>query len=491
MTEYRPRPGEVDAILRRGARVRAWHAGLAGLACAVVAAFVVVPEIGGTAAVVSPVTSPSATPPAPAAADRPAAPVAAPSRPAPGSASPSATASAPPVGPAVPSPTASATAPLRCAAGHNGGATDRGVTASAIRLYSTTGSGVFASGRDRRLAAEALLDGANAAGGICGRMLDAEYVDEGVAPGEGARRLRAAMAGDTFAVPFIGNPESLAEVDDSGDVDRTRTPVVGLPVGDSRFQRSGWIWPVAVADRNAARIMARDAYRRGARTFAVVFDDPAVGRAYDQEVLRLTGRHVEGYAPGTGCRAHYCGPDRTSSARRDLYADPPDFVALLVTVMDALEWMQDPATPPASDARVPYGHATTDAFLGAGVSQCGSRCHGMHAWSAYRLSCGAYRDDPAVREYENALKAAGAERTAATAAVWAGTQLLLDALRQAGPALTRDRLKRVLDTATLRVPLTVEGTVSFAGGGNRTMRAYEIRYQGTPGPCGLGPVGRV
>src|SRR5439155_10291284 len=70
---------------------------------------------------------------------------------------------------------------LQCAAGHNGGATDQGVTATQIRMATTVvDSGVGASVlRDVRFAMEAVRNQIDRSGGVCGRQLAVQYVDDG------------------------------------------------------------------------------------------------------------------------------------------------------------------------------------------------------------------------------------------------------------------------------------------------------------------------
>ena len=68
-----------------------------------------------------------------------------------------------------------------CAAGRNGGATDKGVTATEIKLATTvvrSGVGAAFLG-DVQFAMEAVRNKVNRAGGICGRQLSIKYVDDG------------------------------------------------------------------------------------------------------------------------------------------------------------------------------------------------------------------------------------------------------------------------------------------------------------------------
>ncbi|HEX2196832.1 MAG TPA: hypothetical protein VHJ76_07890, partial [Actinomycetota bacterium] len=70
---------------------------------------------------------------------------------------------------------------LECAPGKNGGATDQGVTGTEIEMATTvaeSGPGAAFLG-EVRYGMHAVVAKVNAAGGICGRKLSIQYVDDG------------------------------------------------------------------------------------------------------------------------------------------------------------------------------------------------------------------------------------------------------------------------------------------------------------------------
>jgi ABC-type branched-subunit amino acid transport system substrate-binding protein len=489
-SEYRPRAGEVDGILRRAAWRRRRHAGLGVAAAAVVAALVVAVPRGATGpATLAPAGGPSGTTAATATTAPSGTPTATPpprSPNVPGPAvapPPRAAATTPPPGPAAPA--------ARCAAGANGGATDTGVTADRIRLFTTvvrSGTRAGALG-EVPLAMRAVVDQVNAAGGICGRRLDLALRDDGGDAATGARAYREAFDDGVFAVP-VGGGSGLDVLLESGELDRAGVPVVGvsamaLPPG----ARSRHVWQVDAGAAAAARVMVREAYARGARTFGVVFrrGNDAAARAFHAEVRRLTGTGVAGYNDAGECREHYCGGGRPSDAEvLRFYEDPPDFVGLLDA--GGIEWLARGRG--ADDPRVPYGYAAAELDRDALPGGCGRSCHGLRVWSGLKAPMEEYDADPAIRDYAAAARDAGFRADSrANLAAYEGMRLLVAALRRAGPVLTRDALRAALASGPVPAPLTVDGSLTFGDGGGagaRVLRAYDL--DAASGEWTLGPV---
>ena len=479
MTTYAPRPGEVDSILRRAALLRYRRAG--GAAVAAVLAVVAVAAVpasrphGLEPVGPSATTMPSLVPGRPSGATPRAAGPATPSA---ADESPAARGTA-----GRPSPSPSTRA-ARC---RSAGATDRGVSATTVRSFSTvvqSGLGATYYG-PYRIAANAAKNDVNATGGVCGRGLQLKLADDGGDPERTAQFLRVAVERDeVFGLTWAGDESSLHAAVRDGYVQQTRTPLF-VRGGDSWLHGTPWVYPLGVSDADLARVMVRDAYDRGARTFGVVFDDPEVGEAFDAEVHRLTGKHLPGY-PDIACRAQYCYGATDPEA---FYKADMQFVGLLLEPPLMADWVTAVANMGLSYT---MQHGGTDALLAPHVRQgCDWLCEGAWAWSAYKATC-AYGDDAAVRAYRAAM-----ERESPVAdpsdpgllATYAVHRAYAEALRAAGPALTRTRLAEVLDRP-VAAPLTVAGEVRL--GRNRTVRAYRLlRYdRHVREGCTFGPLVR-
>ncbi len=403
---------------------------------------------------------------------------------------------------------------LACEAGKNGGATDRGVTATSITLGTTVAQS--GPGKDflaeMRIGMEAVAKEVNAAGGICGRTLEISYVDDGWDRARGAQYLRNYVQKPVFAIPVGASSEGLAVVIDSGDLERGGPPVVGtdgLSINQYvRHDKSAqpWVWPIATATVSSARIMADDAYKRGARKLAIVFDNNyKFGReaatAFNAEVRRLTGSDVVGFNAQNTCVKSYCGitanQNSYSAQVAEVYNSGPDFVALFMEPGTAQTWMGDANTPSASIGIVHYGYgAAQPLFTKQFEANCRSKCDQMVVWTGFKPNVEAYADDPAVRAYARALT--GVERNADVAnqfteGAYIGMRLLVDALRAVGPDLTRERLRAVLDGMTLKSGLTIQPGLTFTPStryANVTMQAFTMQYKGSSGGWRAGVIAR-
>ncbi|MDQ1706442.1 MAG: hypothetical protein QOF18_2808 [Frankiaceae bacterium] len=405
-----------------------------------------------------------------------------------------------------------AKAGLTCTLSGNGGATDKGVSANKIELATTvvqSGIGSAFLG-EMRYAMDAVVQQINQAGGICGRQLHMTYKDDGWQATTGAQYLRDFVQSGVFAIPVGASSEGLQVVIKSGDLDNARMPVVGTDgLAIDQYARSNgsaqpWVWPIATSTASSARIMADEAYKRGARHFGIVFDNNyhfgrEAASAYNAEVRRLTGKPVDGQNSNNSCNKAYCGiqagQNSYSSQAATFYQAKPDFVALFLEPETALTWMQDPNTPAASDSKVAFGYAGAQPlFTYQFESQCGDKCDQMVTWTGFKPNVEQYTSDPGVRAYVNALRAVNPQAdpyNQFSEGAYEGMQLLVTALQKVGPDLTRARLQAVLNAMTLKGGVTLQSSLSFtplSRYANTTMQAFTMQYKGTPGGWRTGPM---
>jgi ABC-type branched-subunit amino acid transport system substrate-binding protein len=388
------------------------------------------------------------------------------------------------IGPPVP-------AGVECAAGKNGGATDVGVTADRIKLATTTvqsGRGASFLG-EVKFAMEAVKNKVNREGGICGRLLDIRYVDDGWDPARGVNAIRSFINEGVFAIPVGPSSEGMQLAIKSGDIDGAGIPVVGADGMVINQYGSPWVWPVAVATVSAARIMVRNAHARGARNFGIVFDkDYKFGQeaaaAYNNEVRRLTGSDVPGFNAQNSCRRSFCGVEQGASsyATEVNQFEPGDFVAMFLEPGTALTWMYTAGSP--KPETVTYGiGAAQPMFTREFATQCQRACHGMWIWTGYRPPIAPYDGQPAVRTYVSDLlktKPNADKENAFSEGGYVGMLLLVDALRETGPFLTRAGLAATLDRMTSRSGLAIQDDLRWRPGdhfANTTMQAFEIQFR--------------
>lgn len=380
---------------------------------------------------------------------------------------------------------------VACEAGRNGGATDQGVTADAITMKTTVvESGIGSSFLgETRFAMDAVANRVNRSGGICGRQLDIKYTDDGWDPKNGAQFLRSWLeAGDIFAVPVGPSSEGLNSVIKTSDFDKYEVPVVGTnglsilqyETADGSAQK--WVWPVASATVSSARIMAKDAFDRGAtkpEDFSVVFANNyrfgAEGaEAFNAQVKRLTGGDIPGYKKdSTSCDDHYCSitaGDKASYTQEVNQFQPGKFVALFLEPQTARAWMTDNNAPYADNSKneehdIPLGFgAAQPLFTREFGDQCGTKCHTMLVWTGFKPYQEHYVSDPDVQRYVNDLEATNRNadpNNQFSMGAYIGMELLVEAIEAVGPELTRQKLKEQLDTMTFDDGLTLTSPMKF------------------------------
>lgn len=368
-----------------------------------------------------------------------------------------------------------ARAGLACARGRNGGATDTGVTGSTIKLAATVvKSGIGASFLGEvPLALEAVVNTANRAGGICGRLLQLEMVDDGWRADVGQRYIRNFIADGAFALAVSPSSEGLDAAIRNGDIARAGIPVVGADGMLISQYTEPWVWPVAASTISAMHVIAQNAVARGAKTFGLVFDKSyhfgvEGAAAFRGALRRLRVDLVADVGIEAGLPSYKTDVDRFNRG-----CDPCDFVAMLLEPGSALQWIRDGAA---------FGQIGTGGpqplFVDSFARNCGARCNGMWVWTGYNPPLAPFDAHPAVARYVNDMRARSSTVDVSNPFVqggYLGMALLVDALRRVGPDLTRTRLRAELDRLRLATgltePMTWRPGNHFA---NTSLQAYSV-----------------
>jgi ABC-type branched-subunit amino acid transport system substrate-binding protein len=400
-----------------------------------------------------------------------------------------------------------AAAGLTCDRAGNGGATDRGVTADKIRLATTVvNSGPGAAFQsEMKDAMEAVVRSVNRAGGVCGRLLNVVYKDDGWDAQRGGQYIRNFIDDGVFAIAVGASSEGIGAVIETDDLSKSKTPVVGTDGLEISQYRQGnaaqpWVWPVATATVSSARIMANEAYNRGARRFGVVYDKTYKfgdegASAFKAEVARLQGAQPLGSACDSGYCGIQVGKNSYSGEAAQFYGKAYDFVALFLEPETALTWMRDPNTVAANNDRIKQGYgAAQPLFTDKFGSDCGAKCDQMQVWTGFKPFIERFEADPAVRAYVDAMKSVKPNidyYNQFSQGAYIGMQLLVQALRQAGPGLTRDRLRAVLNSTTLKTGLSIQDALAYKADtrfANTTMQGYVMQHKGSWNRWRAGPV---
>jgi ABC-type branched-subunit amino acid transport system substrate-binding protein len=375
---------------------------------------------------------------------------------------------------------------LSCSPGKNGGSTDTGVTATSIKLGATVAEGGVAQSflGEVRQAMEAYKNKINGQGGVCGRQLTILYKPDDWNPETGARYLQNLVQDDkVFALAVVPSSEGLNQASQAHYFETQKVPVVGSD-GMIKTQYSDpYIWPVAAATTTIMHVIMKEAWDRGARHPAIVYENNyrfgvEGAFAFNGAFNKLSGgSNIPGSGGGSSCAAgpgaRYCGiasgqgqyANEVGALNSACNTSPVcDFMAMLLEPKTAIDWMS------TSGVRTPYSFSPVAQQGGvAGMAgaqplftfdfgkNCGDKCDGMKLWTGYNPPIEQYANQPAVATYTSdlATQSGSADKfNQFTEGGYVGMQLLIEALKKVGPNLTRANLKAALDSMSLATGLT-------------------------------------
>jgi len=301
-------------------------------------------------------------------------------------------------------------------------------------------------------AMQSVVNQVNASGGICGRLLELKTVDDGWDASRGEQYIRNFIADGEFALAVSPSSEGLDAAIRNGDIARAKIPVVGADGMLISQYTSAWVWPVAASTITTMHVMARNAFFRGARTFGLVYDRSyhfgvEGAQAFRAALRRLGGTLRSDVGVEAGLPSY---KNQVNNFNTD--CNPCDFVAMLLEPPTALQWIQDGSA---------FGTIGTGGpqplFVDSFAQACGQRCNGMWVWTGYKPPINPFDAEPPIVRYENDVRAYRNRVDVHNPFVeggYLGMQLLVRALREVGPLLTRDRVRSALDASTLDTGLT-------------------------------------
>lgn len=371
---------------------------------------------------------------------------------------------------------------FQCAPGRNGGATDVGVTATSINLASTLAeSGIGASFLgDARYGMLAVANQVNRQGGICGRRLNLTLVDDGWSATSGESDIRNFIAEKYFALAVVPSSEGLNAASNSNDIDSAGIPVIGTDGMLNSQYSDPWIWPVAASTVSTAHIAALSAYQAGSRSFGIVYDKnykfgPEGAAAFAAAVKRLGGNMRISIGIQAGQQSY--GNEVNTFVQA---CGPCDMTFMLLEPDTAIAWIKSDQ----SSGHYIFGRKRTAGpqplFVSSFGQACGQLCNNMWVWTGYQAPYPPFDSTGPDADYVNAVRSVSGSADVANQfleGAYVGMRLLVQALQQVGPDLTRARLKATLDAMTfnsgLTNPLTWSPGNHYA---NTAMLGFEIQY---------------
>ncbi|MDQ3757951.1 MAG: ABC transporter substrate-binding protein [Actinomycetota bacterium] len=353
-----------------------------------------------------------------------------------------------------------------------------------------------------RYGMQAVADKVNRAGGVCGRKLELKLVDDGWDYTRGGDFIRNLVQNDkVFALAVVPSSEGLLNVSKEGYLQAQKVPVVGSDGMLINQYTDPYIWPVAASTVSTMHIMAKQAFDAGVTRFGIVYETTyhfgiEGAYAFNAAVKRLTGSDIEGYSDpfkSPKCEKLFCGIPAASQYNSELntftgackpLTDPThcQFVALLLEPTTALNWMRNGSTKvkPTPDQNFNVA-GPQPLFTYDFAKSCGDICDQMMLWTGFFPPLGDYLTRPPVATFVEDVKAASRSADYNNTFVqggYLGMQLLVHALRQVGPNLTRESLRAVLDTTDFDFGLSA--SLKWRKGNhfaNTRMRAFSIQYK--------------
>lgn len=389
-----------------------------------------------------------------------------------------------PAGAGGPGGTRSGNAGLTCAPGKNGGNTDTGVSATEIKLATNLAESGTASAflGDARYGMQAVIDATNRAGGVCGRTLTLNPVDDVFNTQTGEANIKTFIQEGYFALPVMPSSQGLDAASRDHVIESAGIPVVGSDGMLFSQYADPWIWPVASSTITTAHIAAINGYRdAGARTFGIVWDkDYKFGnegdKAFRAAVERLGGTVAADISINAGQQDY-----RTDAASFVGPCHPCDMTFMLLEPDTALSWIR---SDPSNDNHYLFGSKRTAGpqplFVSNFGQQCGQLCNGMWVWTGFKAPYAPYDTDPAVKQYLNAVGSVGSHVDTGNQfleGAYVGMQVFVEALKRTGPNLTRARLRETMDSMTYDGGLTEKLTWSKGNHyANTSMLGFTIKF---------------
>lgn len=360
---------------------------------------------------------------------------------------------------------------LECSRTKNGGSTDKGVSATKIRLASTAVLDGPASSllRESSTAMKAVVDKVNKAGGVCGRLLELKIDNDSFRADVGLGYIKNYIAEGYFALPVVPSAEGLGSAIESDEIAKAKIPVVGTDGMRKEQYSEPYVWPVASATVTSMRVMAKYGYtNRNTRTFAIVYDSKyrfgIEGKDAFVAQVKAMGGTVKAEIPLDPDLPSYNSEVQEFNNACGGEADPTcDMVALLLLPETATKWLK---ANPTRGRLYTSGAQTlfTDRFAQDCVLSYGSagvKCDGFAVWTGYNPPIGPLASLPGVAAYVNDVRSVKSDVDVTNQFVegaYLGMSVFVEALKKVGPNLTREGLRQALDSMTytsdLASPLT-------------------------------------
>jgi ABC-type branched-subunit amino acid transport system substrate-binding protein len=379
-------------------------------------------------------------------------------------------------------------AKYNCKKNENAGSTDDGISGGEIKMAATVVRTGIAKDflADAQYGIEAVRTKINRQGGICNRKLSITYSDDGWNFATGSQTI-AKWIGEKDYFGLIVNPssEGLRGAIDGDLIGKNGFPVVGADGMLIGQYHEPWVWPIATSTHSVMQIMVNEAYKAGARKFAIAWENNyrfgvEGAYAFKQAIKRRCGNCKVVEASIKGGELSY--KNQVDSFIGDCKSDFSEcgFVALLLEPATASQWIDDGGLG-TGEKRPKFGvGAPQPLFVDSFIKDCGAPCSRLQVWTSFKPPLHPFNSDPAVQEYVRDLRAVSSSADASNPHVqgaYVGASLFVKAMQRMGPAPTREGLRQVLDNMSFESGLAP--TLKFSAGNHFaavTAQAFEAIF---------------
>lgn len=393
--------------------------------------------------------------------------------------------------PGVAAPTGAASKSYDCSKRQNAGATDVGVSRTEIRFAATVVKSGIAKDflSDAQYGMEAVRQKVNRTGGICGRLIKIDYKDDGWDPRRGGDIIESYIGTKRyFGLAVNPSSEGLKGAIDSGTIKRAQFPVIGADGMLRNQYEDPWVWPVAASTSSVMHVMAANAFARGARNFGIVWESNyrfgVEGHdAFIGTISRLGGNINADVGIKGGQNSYKTNVDDFIGRCGGVNSlEKCQFIAVLLEPNTASQWVRDGGLgngnvrPKFPDGTIGIG-GPQPLFIDSFARDCGKFCANMWVWTSFKPPIPPFDTDPSVTTYRSDLanvSATADPNNPHVEGAYVGMLLLVEALRKAGPTVTRLGIKSILDSMTIDTGLAPP--LSFRAGNhfsNTSAQAFE------------------
>jgi branched-chain amino acid transport system substrate-binding protein len=329
---------------------------------------------------------------------------------------------------------------LVCSFAAAGAYAEPGVTPTSVKLgQSAPMTGPAAAlGTEMRVGAKAYFDYVNAHGGVHGRTIDLDSMDDGYEPGRTEANTKQLIDGDkVFGLfGYVGTPTSLAVMP---IVTAGKVPFVAPFTGAEALRKGDnpYIFHVRASYYDETEEIVRFIVDGNQRRVAVFYQDDAFGQAGLTGVQRaLTKRNLETVATGTVKR----NTIDVASAVQGIVAAHADAVVMISAYTSCAEFVRE-----AKKAGY-TGRYYSVSFVGAKAlaEELGDDSYGVIVSQVVPLPWDL--TIPVVKDYQRLMMKSGYKTYSFTSFEgYLAARVVAEALDAAGPDLTRDKFLTALE----------------------------------------------